>query len=187
MLSSLKIMCSNNPKIRSDGCCDWVGEYGTFVAHYKVCQNKPLTGDLKVTSTTNKLAEVPSDQYASNSAISCNASTAAGPTPSTSSPPGEDTQSETSSQDDSPNRKWQECKQHESPERKPPASTQVSQRKSAPVAPPVKSTTKTKEPAAPKVVQPKTILEEAPKMETVVAVHNFTPSDDSGMVPVNAG
>lgn len=43
MLSGLRIMCINNPKLRKeDGKCDWIGEYGTYQKHYEVCKNVPL-------------------------------------------------------------------------------------------------------------------------------------------------
>lgn len=43
MLSGLRIICANNPKIRKgDGRCDWQGEYGTYQKHIEVCKNVPL-------------------------------------------------------------------------------------------------------------------------------------------------
>lgn len=42
MLSSLKIVCVNHLKVRKDGKCDWVGEYGTYQAHALKCKNEPL-------------------------------------------------------------------------------------------------------------------------------------------------
>lgn len=43
MLSGLRIICANNPKIRKgDGKCDWQGEYGTYQKHIEVCKNVPL-------------------------------------------------------------------------------------------------------------------------------------------------
>eukprot|EP00931_Biecheleriopsis_adriatica_P082832 TRINITY_DN5630_c0_g1_i1.p1 TRINITY_DN5630_c0_g1~~TRINITY_DN5630_c0_g1_i1.p1 ORF type:complete len:796 (-),score=218.01 TRINITY_DN5630_c0_g1_i1:91-2478(-) len=40
MLSSLKIMCANHPKVRPDGKCEWIGEYGSYQAHAKKCKNE---------------------------------------------------------------------------------------------------------------------------------------------------
>jgi len=45
MLSSLKIVCANHVKVRPDGKCDWVGEYGSYQKHAAICKNVPL-GDL---------------------------------------------------------------------------------------------------------------------------------------------
>jgi len=42
MLSSLKIMCVNHAKLRSDGKCDWIGEYGQYQKHITGCNNLPL-------------------------------------------------------------------------------------------------------------------------------------------------
>jgi len=42
MLSGLRIICVNNHKLRKDGQCDWVGEYGTYQKHIEVCKNVPL-------------------------------------------------------------------------------------------------------------------------------------------------
>lgn len=39
MLSSLKIMCGNHPKVRPDGKCDWIGEYGSYQKHIAQCKN----------------------------------------------------------------------------------------------------------------------------------------------------
>lgn len=39
MLSSLKIMCANHPKVRPDGKCDWIGEYGSYQKHVWQCKN----------------------------------------------------------------------------------------------------------------------------------------------------
>lgn len=42
MLSSLKIVCVNHVKVRRDGKCDWVGEYGSYQKHALLCQNAPV-------------------------------------------------------------------------------------------------------------------------------------------------
>jgi len=42
MLSSLKIMCKNHPKVCPEGKCDWTGEYGTYQAHIQGCENRPV-------------------------------------------------------------------------------------------------------------------------------------------------
>lgn len=42
MLSSLKIMCVNHPKVRPDGKCDWIGEYGSYQKHMRGCRNLPV-------------------------------------------------------------------------------------------------------------------------------------------------
>lgn len=40
MLSSLKIMCANHPKADpKNGKCEWIGEYGSYQKHIKVCKN----------------------------------------------------------------------------------------------------------------------------------------------------
>jgi len=39
MLSSLKIMCVNHSKLRSDGKCEWIGEYGQYQKHALSCRN----------------------------------------------------------------------------------------------------------------------------------------------------
>mmetsp|Transcript_114850 Transcript_114850/g.366360 ORF Transcript_114850/g.366360 Transcript_114850/m.366360 type:complete len:898 (+) Transcript_114850:133-2826(+) len=44
MLSSLKIMCANHPKVRSDGKCDWIGEYGSYQKHIYYCKNQSGEG-----------------------------------------------------------------------------------------------------------------------------------------------
>jgi len=49
MLSSLKIMCANHPKVQPDGKCDWIGEYGSYQKHIWSCKNAPATD----TSTCN--------------------------------------------------------------------------------------------------------------------------------------
>lgn len=184
MLSSLKIMCSNNPKIRSDGECDWVGEYGTFEAHIKLCQNKRLSSeDPKITDPkTNKLANA-----SESSDLQC-ANTTAGPTPDTSSPPGEETHSchSDSSLDDSPNRKGAQQDSTPASQPKPQACTQASQPKPAP---------KVKEPLAPKAAaQPQAVQQGTSKKaqaqeETVVllAVHTYTSETGSGIMSVTAG
>jgi hypothetical protein len=183
MLSSLKIMCCNNPKLRSDGGCDWVGEYGTFQAHYKVCQNKPLLDPPKATlmANANKLATVSSSsdwQYAN---------TTAGPTPDrnsdTSSPPGEETHSDSSNTPPHPRSPT------DSPERKRLGTAQTANAK--PVAPKVQETTKI---ASTKIVQEtttKAAQDEAPKkpeFAVAVAVHAFSPAaSDVDMIAVTAG
>lgn len=45
MLSSLKIVCANHTKVRPDGKCGWVGEYGSYQKHAALCKNLPL-GDV---------------------------------------------------------------------------------------------------------------------------------------------
>jgi hypothetical protein len=200
-------MCSNNPKLRSDGECDWIGEYGTFEAHIKICQNKRLncstcsSEDSKVTLTTNKLAKAAPSVAPEVSTLKIEpsikleasaecANTTAGPTPDTSSPPGEE-HSDSSLDDNSPDRKGKASAPHESsPDKKPPAvspapTQQAYQPKPAP---------KIKEPVAPKTVQPKAVQEEAPKKKQVqedvpvlVAVHNYNPETDNGMMSVLAG
>mmetsp|Transcript_103295 Transcript_103295/g.179202 ORF Transcript_103295/g.179202 Transcript_103295/m.179202 type:complete len:848 (+) Transcript_103295:118-2661(+) len=42
MLSSMKILCANHSKLRSDGACDWVGEYGQYQKHIASCKNLPM-------------------------------------------------------------------------------------------------------------------------------------------------
>lgn len=42
MLSSLKVACKNHSKVRGNGCCDWVGEYGEYQSHARACQNCPV-------------------------------------------------------------------------------------------------------------------------------------------------
>jgi len=37
MLSGLKIMCTNHPKVTPGGECEWIGEYGTYQEHVKRC------------------------------------------------------------------------------------------------------------------------------------------------------
>jgi len=39
MLSSLKIMCANHPKVNPEGTCDWIGEYGSYQKHVWQCKN----------------------------------------------------------------------------------------------------------------------------------------------------
>ncbi|CAK0836757.1 unnamed protein product, partial [Prorocentrum cordatum] len=39
MLSSLKIMCANHPKVLKEGKCQWIGEYGSYQKHIAVCKN----------------------------------------------------------------------------------------------------------------------------------------------------
>eukprot|EP00404_Azadinium_spinosum_P002092 CAMPEP_0180428064 /NCGR_PEP_ID=MMETSP1036_2-20121128/6641_1 /TAXON_ID=632150 /ORGANISM="Azadinium spinosum, Strain 3D9" /LENGTH=632 /DNA_ID=CAMNT_0022433683 /DNA_START=91 /DNA_END=1985 /DNA_ORIENTATION=- len=51
MLSSLKIMCCNHPKVRPDGKCDWIGEYGSYQKHVVQCQNKALNDSSGSNST----------------------------------------------------------------------------------------------------------------------------------------
>jgi len=40
MLSSLKIMCINHSRMRPDGKCEWVGEYGQYQKHIKSCERQ---------------------------------------------------------------------------------------------------------------------------------------------------
>mmetsp|Transcript_13071 Transcript_13071/g.46492 ORF Transcript_13071/g.46492 Transcript_13071/m.46492 type:complete len:812 (+) Transcript_13071:118-2553(+) len=51
MLSSLKIMCANHPKVRPDGKCEWIGEYGSYQKHALRCKNQPL-GDCSASTTS---------------------------------------------------------------------------------------------------------------------------------------
>eukprot|EP00746_Dinoflagellata_sp_MGD_P163487 gnl/MRDRNA2_/MRDRNA2_91549_c0_seq1.p1 gnl/MRDRNA2_/MRDRNA2_91549_c0~~gnl/MRDRNA2_/MRDRNA2_91549_c0_seq1.p1 ORF type:complete len:799 (-),score=152.86 gnl/MRDRNA2_/MRDRNA2_91549_c0_seq1:739-3135(-) len=208
MLSSLKIMCSNNPKIRSDGECDWVGEYGTFEAHIKICQNKRLNStcspeEPKISLTNNvvqKLANASDSSDSKADKLEACASTTAGPTPDVSSPPSEETNSDASIDEHSPDRKGQKPVEHvPAPTQKPQAPTQAPQayQDHAPKPAP-KIAPKVKEPVvqAPKTapVQAKTVQEEAPKKKqaqeeitVLTAVHPYTPEASSGMVAVNAG
>eukprot|EP00405_Crypthecodinium_cohnii_P058812 CAMPEP_0206611992 /NCGR_PEP_ID=MMETSP0325_2-20121206/55665_1 /ASSEMBLY_ACC=CAM_ASM_000347 /TAXON_ID=2866 /ORGANISM="Crypthecodinium cohnii, Strain Seligo" /LENGTH=829 /DNA_ID=CAMNT_0054131481 /DNA_START=41 /DNA_END=2530 /DNA_ORIENTATION=+ len=39
MLSALKIMCVNHPKVTPDGKCDWIGEYSAYQKHIATCNN----------------------------------------------------------------------------------------------------------------------------------------------------
>merc|ERR550537_928669 len=41
MLSRTRIVCANNPRCRSDGQCNWVGDYGSYQEHIRTCQNLP--------------------------------------------------------------------------------------------------------------------------------------------------
>eukprot|EP00434_Breviolum_minutum_P041687 symbB.v1.2.037087.t1/scaffold5382.1/size27800/2 len=41
VISGLEIICENNRRLRGDGQCDWVGEYGTYQKHIKDCKNAP--------------------------------------------------------------------------------------------------------------------------------------------------
>jgi len=42
MLSSVKVMCANHPKVEPGKKCDWIGEYGQYQAHIQNCKNEPL-------------------------------------------------------------------------------------------------------------------------------------------------
>eukprot|EP00406_Dinophysis_acuminata_P066855 CAMPEP_0179281934 /NCGR_PEP_ID=MMETSP0797-20121207/37409_1 /TAXON_ID=47934 /ORGANISM="Dinophysis acuminata, Strain DAEP01" /LENGTH=532 /DNA_ID=CAMNT_0020990657 /DNA_START=57 /DNA_END=1652 /DNA_ORIENTATION=+ len=53
MLSSLKIMCVNHSRMRPDGLCDWVGEYGQYQKHAKGCKNLPASELGTSTPTTS--------------------------------------------------------------------------------------------------------------------------------------
>lgn len=46
MLSSLKIMCKNHPKVCTEGKCDWIGEYGTYQTHIQGCENRPVADQI---------------------------------------------------------------------------------------------------------------------------------------------
>lgn len=59
MLSSLKIMCCNHPKVRSDGKCDWIGEYGSYQKHAERCKNLPVAESGFVESENNTPAQTP--------------------------------------------------------------------------------------------------------------------------------
>eukprot|EP00930_Biecheleria_cincta_P081313 TRINITY_DN7015_c0_g2_i1.p1 TRINITY_DN7015_c0_g2~~TRINITY_DN7015_c0_g2_i1.p1 ORF type:complete len:886 (+),score=201.87 TRINITY_DN7015_c0_g2_i1:100-2757(+) len=59
MLSSLKIMCSNHPKVRSDGKCDWIGEYGSYQKHAERCKNLPMAESGFVESENTTPAQTP--------------------------------------------------------------------------------------------------------------------------------
>lgn len=48
MLSSLKIMCVNHVKVRADGKCPWIGEYGQYQKHIASCLNKVSIDSLPV-------------------------------------------------------------------------------------------------------------------------------------------
>jgi len=41
MLSSTKVVCSNNPRCSPGGRCDWVGDYESFQRHIRCCTNEP--------------------------------------------------------------------------------------------------------------------------------------------------
>lgn len=69
MLSSLKIMCKNHPKVYPEGRCDWIGEYGTYQAHIQACENKPMAlvaKDGKSIGNTNLIREPTNSNQASN-------------------------------------------------------------------------------------------------------------------------
>eukprot|EP00746_Dinoflagellata_sp_MGD_P000598 gnl/MRDRNA2_/MRDRNA2_101083_c0_seq1.p1 gnl/MRDRNA2_/MRDRNA2_101083_c0~~gnl/MRDRNA2_/MRDRNA2_101083_c0_seq1.p1 ORF type:complete len:838 (+),score=204.78 gnl/MRDRNA2_/MRDRNA2_101083_c0_seq1:103-2616(+) len=76
MLSSLKITCSNAPKVRTDGRCNWVGEYGNFQKHIKSCKNEVLE-ECKDKDTSDKVTTVAQEVQGS-------LQTTAMPTPETS-------------------------------------------------------------------------------------------------------
>eukprot|EP00929_Paragymnodinium_shiwhaense_P111273 TRINITY_DN7903_c0_g1_i2.p1 TRINITY_DN7903_c0_g1~~TRINITY_DN7903_c0_g1_i2.p1 ORF type:complete len:900 (+),score=259.20 TRINITY_DN7903_c0_g1_i2:157-2856(+) len=70
MLSSLKIMCANHPKVKKDGKCLWVGEYGSYQKHAKVCDNTPgpeggyPASETKTQASTAPPASVRNDEAA---------------------------------------------------------------------------------------------------------------------------
>ncbi|CAJ1340801.1 unnamed protein product [Effrenium voratum] len=61
MISGLKVICQNNPKLRTDGHCDWIGEYGTFQKHFESCKNVPLEAPVEA-KVTEKPTPVPTKQ-----------------------------------------------------------------------------------------------------------------------------
>mmetsp|Transcript_7540 Transcript_7540/g.27668 ORF Transcript_7540/g.27668 Transcript_7540/m.27668 type:complete len:820 (+) Transcript_7540:102-2561(+) len=75
MLSSLKIMCANHPKVRKDGKCTWLGEYGTYQKHARLCKNQAFTD----APAANGASEVASDDGRSTLAASLPASREATP------------------------------------------------------------------------------------------------------------
>lgn len=42
MLCDTKIICANNPKCSASGKCNWVGDYGSYQDHIRLCQNLPI-------------------------------------------------------------------------------------------------------------------------------------------------
>lgn len=44
MLSGTRIMCANSSNCSKSGKCDWVGEYGSYQEHIRLCQNLPIYG-----------------------------------------------------------------------------------------------------------------------------------------------
>lgn len=67
MLSALKIMCVNHHKIRPDGKCDWIGEYGQYQKHALSCSNHPGDGSAGAddkTSRSDSLSQAPSTSTA---------------------------------------------------------------------------------------------------------------------------
>jgi len=78
MLSSLKVMCKNHPKVRTEGKCTWIGEYGTYQAHIQGCENKPLVDAVSRdkgirtlnSSVTNSSLPLPNEASARSSASS---------------------------------------------------------------------------------------------------------------------
>lgn len=76
MLSSLKIMCANHPKVLPDGRCDWTGEYGSYQKHISVCKNQPpgQGGVALNTDTSMPLASATADSAQSYATVSKDAS-----------------------------------------------------------------------------------------------------------------
>jgi len=44
LLCDTKITCENHPKCNPNGKCDWVGTYGSYQEHIRLCQNAPIFG-----------------------------------------------------------------------------------------------------------------------------------------------
>lgn len=42
MLSRTRIMCANSSKCNPDGQCDWIGDYGSYQEHIRLCTNSPV-------------------------------------------------------------------------------------------------------------------------------------------------
>eukprot|EP00442_Polarella_glacialis_P017057 CAMPEP_0115055730 /NCGR_PEP_ID=MMETSP0227-20121206/4807_1 /TAXON_ID=89957 /ORGANISM="Polarella glacialis, Strain CCMP 1383" /LENGTH=850 /DNA_ID=CAMNT_0002440339 /DNA_START=75 /DNA_END=2627 /DNA_ORIENTATION=- len=60
MLSSLKIMCANHPKVRrADGKCDWIGEYGSYQKHIERCKNQTMADSGGFESEAPTLVQTP--------------------------------------------------------------------------------------------------------------------------------
>lgn len=78
MLSSLKVMCCNNPKLRQDGACNWIGEYGTFQQHYACCGNEPLESFKQLTAGDEACSETTAGESAASDGESATSSSPQG-------------------------------------------------------------------------------------------------------------
>lgn len=76
MLSSLKIVCANHQKVRPDGKCDWVGEYGSYQKHASQCKNQSMSDaeTPAVQPTSVRTVSVDSDSECGSAPMSRDAS-----------------------------------------------------------------------------------------------------------------